>query len=104
MNDVKILKECFKTDDILYSPDKGYIINGEGDYEIVKYMGSRYLEYFELEFTYDREELIYLINKIQPDIVKYINWEEYYEDNYTLEDFGWIPFKFEDNLYYIKKF
>lgn len=104
MNEVKILREYFKTNDILYSPDRGYIVNGVGDYEVVKDKGFRYLEYLESEAIYDKEELIYQINEIQPDLVEYINWEEYYEDNYTLEDFGWIPFNFEDKLYYIKQF
>ena len=104
MSEVKILKEYFNTNDILYSPDRGYIINGEGDYEIVEYGSSRYFNYLEAEISHDKEELIYLINEIQPHLIDYIEWDKYYEDNYTLEDFNWEPFRYDNSKYLIKKF
>lgn len=104
MKEAEVLKAYFNTNDVLFSPDRGFIVDGVGDYEVVTCKGFRYDEYLEMECRPDKEELIYLINDIEPRLNNYIDWDEYYSKNYSLLDFGWKQFIYKDKLYYIKKF
>ena len=87
---------------VKYNPDIGYISEDGNIWEIVKYGDPIYED--ELNYHSEKlfnqlcEELIY--TEFQ-GITAYINWDEYFKIHYSLDDFGWEYFRYEEEDYFI---